>query len=493
MQTEGIRASFVPWEEILDTMPPDYFSMPLARAAAEHQCPSGLLLGAFLVHMSLTAGFLLLLLWDPPSSQARIAILGSMMALASVLIFEEAVQLVDEAFGGTEEDEHRILRRLMAAAVGYIGSIYNLVDLLLCLCPPVLLVTELTVGPKAPAFTVVMAVGVLTCFLKFLNFMRALMYFAAIVAMLERIIVRTVPDIVLLLVLTIGFAGANHALVLTDPLYELRGWQMLLRHLMRYTLGDAGIFEYESDAVIVDGAVDVEDGVYMDLDRFLHSPAHLILFAAINLGYLYLTVIIFLNLLIARMGSIYEEVEERQLSSLTYSCACIYHEYRRKWRMTTGALDHLGRLLSGQSKSTGLEVGQKSSHGAALPSKEKTYLYRWHPRDEEDWEPSTRAAPEAGLRPIFKTLHKVEDVEKSLQVMEGKQANRLDAMEGKLENLQAAVERRMTEQIQQLQAENSRVQAENSRVQAENSRLLAEVLKAVQHQSPQAGLGSSSG
>ena len=470
VQTEGIKAPFVPWEEMLATMPSDYFSMPLARAAAEHQRPSRLLLAAFLVHMSLTAGFLLLLLWDPPSSQARAAILGTMMALGSVLIFVEAVQLTVEV-RGTEaqgpEAKRDNLQRMMEAAAAYFGSVYNMVDLLLCLCPPVLLVIELTLGPKAPAFTVVLAVGVLTCFLKFLNFMRALMYFAAIVAMLERIIVRTVPDVVLLLVLTVGFAGASHALLLTDELYELQGWQMLLRHLMRYTLGDAGIFEYESEARIVDGVIDVDDGFYLDLDRFLHSPAHLILFAAINIGYLYLTVIIFLNLLIARMGSIYEEVEERQLSSLTYSCACIYHEYRQKWRMTAGALEHLGRLLSGQAKSSGLET---------LPSKEKTYLYRWHPRDEEDWEPSTRAAPETGMRPIFKTLHKVEDVEKSLQAMEGKL---MAAVEQRMMQLQAENSRVQAENSK-VQAENSRVQAENSRVQAENSRLLAEVLKAVQ-------------
>eukprot|EP00959_Pyramimonas_sp_CCMP1952_P460248 9479554-Pyramimonas_sp.AAC.1 len=164
--------------------------------------------------------------------------------------------------------------------------------------------------------------------------MRAVPYFAALVAMLERIMVRTIPDILLLLVLTLGFSAANHVLLRLSPYYSFSYGHTLLRHLLRYIFGDTGIFEYESETRLVDDTIDVDDGLYLDAHAlFRHKWVPFAVFIAVNVVFMYFTIIIFFNLLIARMGSIYEEVEERQLSSVTRSVGVINEEYQQKWRL----------------------------------------------------------------------------------------------------------------------------------------------------------------
>ena len=117
--------------------------------------------------------------------------------------------------------------------------------------------------------------------------------------------------------------------------------------------------------------------------------------------------------------------------------------------MTTGALDHLGRLLFlGNPRARVWRLDENLA--MELPCRVRRRLICTDGIQETkrtgSQAPGRRQKPGCGPFSTFKTLHKVEDVEKSLQqVMEGKQANRLHAMEGKLENLQAAVERRIRE------------------------------------------------
>ena len=381
---------FVPWETILEQMPKRFFAMPLARAAVEHRRPTAILAVAFAVHLLITVLFCVLLTWRP-GEQARLVLVSVLAATDVLLVLEEALQMVD-SFNAAAATKPWA-KRVWSAAASYLGSFYNVIDLALCLSPPVLLLVLLLAGPDSPGYLMVLALGALSCFLKYLNFMRAVPYFAPIVAMMERIIDRTRPDMALLLVLTAGFGAANHTLLHASRYYELHFWQMLLRHLLRYTLGDAGIFEYQSQSEIVEGVLEVDDGVYLDASHVLDNPLLFAMFIIVNIGYAYLTVVIFFNLLIARMASIYEEVEERQLSSLTYSCANIFEEYHRKWEAAK-------RLV-------GFHQSQATSPGTPGA----VFLFRWHPVTNAPWEPSTRAAPESGTRPIFKTFHMVEDLE----------------------------------------------------------------------------------
>ena len=440
-----LPSTHVPWTTIIALMPKPFFAMPLARAAIEHRRPYGILAASFGVHLLVTVLFGVLLTWRP-HGKALWGVLWALTVLSLVVLFDEALQLAND-YSSTEATLSWV-RRLWGAVSKYL-DFYNVVDLVLCLSPPVLLLVLLLAGEDSAAYLIVFALGVLSCSLKYLNFMRAVPFFAPIVAMMERIIVRTRPDMALLVVLTVGFAAANHTLLHASRYYDLRFWQMLLRHLIRYTLGDTSIFEYSSETEIVEGFLEVEAGRYLDASHVLDNELLFALFTLVNVGYAYLTVVIFFNLLIARMASIYEEVEERQLSSLTFSCAVIYEEYRCKWR--------LARCLLGFGTSAVEEV-----------TTQRRFLYRWHPVAEQPWQPSNRAVPDTGTRPMFKAFHMVEDVESDTKA-QGRQL----AEQGKQQAEQA---RQLAEQAKLL-AEQGRQLADLKKQQAEILRHLLDLTK----------------
>ena len=368
-----------------------------------------------LVHFSMTICLVMLMLGDN-LGKGGWALLGPLLGLAVIVFIDEVADVFWEArrhhvimkrnISDSKDNEGKptawkdlnkrskcisFLSTTRSAFFSYLfGDVYNLAELGLALSPVAILVSREIEGLEEGPGTwtkVTLSLALLLCFLKYISFMRSIEYFAGIVKMMETIMVKTIPDMVFLVVLTFGFSAANHILLyMFSDYYELSYGFTLLRHFLRYILGDAGIFEVEDDPVISGLDIEEEDGMYLDKPGLLGGELPFGVFIFVNVLYVYLMVIVFLNLLIARMGSFYEDVKLRQLCETTRSCALTYeNSYRRKTSCLVAALQKLKQFFCQSKPKTGAKALQKP------------VLARWCPCEEEPWE-ATGDKP-AGERP----------------------------------------------------------------------------------------------
>ena len=424
------RDRFVPWDFIVEEMPAEKFSMPLARAATNHRTPLIHLCCMLLVHISMTVCLVMLMLGDNLAKGGWV-LLGLLLGLAVIMFVDEVADIhveaqrqreimkrsnvssnsnsTDTTRSNVDKSAFRrivdsesgskgisLLSSIWSAAFSYLfGDMYNLAELGLALSPLVILVSREVEGLEGGPGTwtkVTLSVALLLCFLKYISLMRSIEYFAGIVKMMETIMFKTIPDMVFLLVLTFGFSAANHVLLyMFSDYYELSYGFTLLRHFLRYVLGDAGIFEVEDDPVISGLDIEEEDGMYLDKPELLGGALPFGVFILVNVLYVYLVVIVFLNLLIARMGSFYEDVKVRQLCETTRSCALTYeNSFHRKISNLFGFLMWFGNLFGccgccGCCRPSKPAAKQTGSN--ALMQK-PVVLARWCPCEEEPWEAS---------------------------------------------------------------------------------------------------------
>lgn len=427
---------FVLWDLMVQAMPADMFGCPLPRAATDHRTPYVAMSFFLTVHIGQTVCLFLMMLGSEETAR-RVAV--PQLVLGCILLLDKTISasgLVIEAISKIEpleeptsdgswtksltqeiERAYLTLASFWDALCSYCSDPYNVIETFIAICPILLILlrvdandeasdddTENASGmlssassplPRDQSWTwywLVIAVALLLSSFKYVSFMRSLPYFAGIVKMMEHIIAKTVPDIVFLLLLSVGFSAANHALLshFAQDYYQLSYGYTLLRFLMRWVLGDSGIFDIEDNPVMDGVNIEPEEGMFLDKPGTLRHgiPEDMpfawlpyAIFIIIQLLYVYLVIIVFLNLIIARMGSFYEDVKDRQLSETIESCADTYESsYHRHWDSYAAAFR---RLLMPEAEKKKQDC-MKSS-----------LLARWCPCDEEPWEPSTSSEPAA--------------------------------------------------------------------------------------------------
>lgn len=331
---------FVPWEALLDVMPPAKFAMPLACAAASHRMPVGLLVGLLSLHALMTAGLVALVAAPALGWYA----LGPLMILSFLLCVDEVLWVVDESMKQQSFARVSVLARLglrepfalkmwlnhpvfPQAVSAYICSFPNLVNLSFAVLPILLAVAFALTGPDGVECACLLSVNIVACFLKFTNLMRSVPCLARPISTADRIMLKTVPDILLLLVLTLGFSMASHALLTASGEYHLTFGQSLMYFILRF----AAIYQYQNPV----------DNYISELEP-ADSWTLWSLFAALNIVYAYSVVIIFFNMLIVRMVGIYEQAQGHLDSRITRSCARMYEKLRRKLALLTLPCQHSG-------------------------------------------------------------------------------------------------------------------------------------------------------
>jgi len=360
------------WENNLKEMPQDLFGTPLFQAATVHRRPIRMLFSSLFLHVLIT--LILGMLLD--TTKRNWNLLGPLLLLGSLSLIEEILDF------RADWQRKGILKGLGA----YFKSWYNIYDLSFNLS---VLATVGLVNEGGEVQSSFLGLALLFCSLKYVGFMRAFPKIAAIVAMVERIMQETYADVILLIILSVGFSACSHAVLSYSQEYSFLYWKMLIRHLLHYTLGDSGIFEYESGS---ENSGDISNGNFFESDYIFSHTFAFVIFIISNILYVYFVVIIFLNLLIARMGSIYEQVEENQVSSLTRKCALIYEEYKRK----INVLKNIWMKCCRRRK--GLRNLNKFSQS----------FYYWLPC--KNFEHDGQLEQRSEIRPVLKSLRIVEHI-----------------------------------------------------------------------------------
>eukprot|EP00959_Pyramimonas_sp_CCMP1952_P460249 9479554-Pyramimonas_sp.AAC.2 len=122
---------------------------------------------------------------------------------------------------------------------------------------------------------------------------------------------------------------------------------------------------------------------------------------------------------------------------------------------------------------------RKRRHGdeaGGKRSQAREFLYRWirtpTPPDEAPWEPSNCEASDSGLRPIFKTFNKVQEVEQQL----GKTKKEI---EKELKEARAAHARQLDEIKKELDNQLTKAAQAAQAAQAAHAQQLSELMKGI--------------